>query len=125
MRRKVASAPSVILWFRQDLRLSDNPATRAGGAKKLLGGRQSLMEGLEFQPAFERDLDVANDASIKFSGSFAHEFGELHALDALDVDVALLPQPRHAGQSDLVGCVLTAPKPFALSRAYIFPADIC
>ena len=57
---------------------------------------------LELQPAFERGFNFANDASIKLSGSFADEFGELHRLDALDVDVALLSQPRHAGQCDLV-----------------------
>src|SRR5580704_15147691 len=43
---------------------------------------------LKLQPAFERGSHFANDARIKLSGSFADEFGELHRLDALDVDVA-------------------------------------
>ena len=48
---------------------------------------------LELQPAFERGFHFANDTSIKLSGSFVNELGELHRLDALDVDVAMLPQP--------------------------------
>ena len=45
---------------------------------------------------------MTNDASIKFSGSFADKFGELHRLDALDVNAALLLQPRHTGPRHFV-----------------------
>src|SRR4051812_16708237 len=61
---------------------------------------------LEIQPMFERGFHFPADASVKLSGSFADELGELHRLDALDVDITLLSQPRHAGQCDLVRCVL-------------------
>ena len=61
---------------------------------------------LALQPAFERGCHFAKDASIQLTRGFADEFVELHRLDALDVDIALLSQPRHAGQGDLVRCVL-------------------
>jgi hypothetical protein len=44
--------------------------------------------------------------AIELAWIWANEFGEFHRLDALDVDVTLLPQPRHAGQPDFVRCVL-------------------
>ena len=65
-----------------------------------------MPQQLQHQPAFQRGFHVANDGSIKLPGSFADEFGELNGLDALDVDVALLPQPGHAGQCHLVRSVL-------------------
>jgi len=68
-----------------------------GADTRLLWGQDRLRQawavvgGSELQPAFERGFHFTNDARIKLSGSFADEFGELHRLDALDVDVALLP----------------------------------
>ena len=59
---------------------------------------------LELQPAFECGFHVAEDVCSELPGSFADEFGELHGLKALDVQVALLSQPRHTGQGDFV-CV--------------------
>jgi hypothetical protein len=79
--------------------------------------RPSCRDGslhLEFQPAFERGFHFAHDASIKFSGSFADKFSELHRLDALVVDVSSLKLIRQriaaggrAGSKlHLPGCLL-------------------
>lgn len=63
----------------------------------------------EPQPALERGVHFVNDTSIELSWGSAHKLGELDWLNALDVDVALLPQPRHARQRDLVRCILKLP----------------
>ena len=60
---------------------------------------------LKLQPALECGFDVINDASVKFARCFADEFDKLNWLDALDINVTLLLQPRHPRQFDLVGCV--------------------
>ena len=68
--------------------------------------RWSSFIALDPQPAFDRGFYFTDDTCIKFSGGFPDKFSELHGLNALDVDVALLPQPRDAGQCNLVRCVL-------------------
>ena len=50
---------------------------------------------LELQPAFERGLHDANDPGIELSWSFPDESGELHWLDALDIEKR--PRLGHIG----------------------------
>jgi len=58
------------------------------------------------EPAFERRFHFTEDTGIEPSWRFANKFGKFHRLDALDVNIALFPQPRHPGQDDLVRRVL-------------------
>ena len=57
------------------------------------------------EPTLECGFYIAHNADTESRG-FANEFGEFHRLDALNIDVALLSQPTHTGQSDLVFCAV-------------------
>ena len=58
---------------------------------------------LDLKPPSERGPNAGQYACVKLPGRFSRQFHILYRLDALRVDVALFPQPRHSRQCNFVG----------------------